>query len=370
LIDWILQQLEKQPSRLFYEKELTDKDDTEFARLKQEKLLTYVQPDARSESYSFGRSKPLTVVNIGGQLYGINEDEPEEEPVALQRSDLVRYRFCLDQFANQLRVANNLTGASFSLGRRLFLLGKSTTGRITTAFVFALFNSDKKAQNLLLSLPGQLGRRVDSIVVITPSYEVNSASLTSQLEPMQIHVIPRCATENWVVNISALFKEMPTPAPLPELTVEQERDYELYGYKCRLPIHITGEIAKSGNNVVLVGDTPVEIGDVPFLLFLRLVVELHRNKQGTVSKVNLKNEGYLSEDGEFQSIARLRECFVRALGDLDPEEFIEVYRPKTLRVSVHPDLVTWDEQKLLAHDDSRVCELVKQLTQVADQGPI
>jgi len=363
LINWILQELEKQPNRLFYEKELTERDASEFARLKELKFLTYVQPDERSETYSFGQSKPLAVVKIGGQLYGIDEDDPEEDPVPLQRSDLARYRFCLDQFANQLRVANSLTDASFSLDRRLLLLGKRTTGRVTTAFVFALFDSDKRAQSLLLSLPVQLGRRIDGIVVITPSYEVNSAPLTSQLEPMQIHVIPRRATENWMVNISALFKEMPVPAPLPKFTVGQERDYELYGYKCKLPIHVTGEIAKSGNNVVLVGDTSVELGDVPFLLFLRLVVELHRDRQGTVSKIDLKSDGYLSEDAEFQSIKRLRQCFVRALSKLDPKDFIEVYRPKTLRVSVHPELVTWDAEKLSTHDDSRVKWLMAQLTE-------
>ena len=58
-----------------------------------------------------------------------------------------------------------------------------------------------------------------------------------------------------------------------------------------------------------------------------------------ISKVELKAEGYLSEDAEFQAVGRLRECFVRELDDLDPKEFIEGYQPKALRLSVHPDLI-------------------------------
>ena len=80
--------------------------------------------------------------------------------------------------------------------------------------------------------------------------------------------------------------------------------------------------------------------------------------------LSLMIEGYLNADGEFQSIGRLRECFVRALDDLHPEKFIESYRPKTLKLSVHPDLVTWNQEKLLGHDDVRVCDLVGKLAAV------
>jgi len=364
MIDWILQQLEKQPSRLFYEKELMEKDAAEFAILKEERLLTYVQTDERFEAYGLGRARPLTVIKISGQLYGIDDEDPDVDPIPLKKSDLAKYRFCLDQFANRLLLANNLFGVSFRLDRRQFFLGKKTVNQQRVAFVFGLFDSDKRAQTPLLSLPAQLGHRVDSVVVITPSYEVGSASLTSQLDMMQIHVVAHRATEDWKVDTSSLAKEVPHGLAVARLTVEQESDYELYGYKCRLPIYVSGRTSESGSNLVEVGDNFVEIGDTPFRLFLRLVLELRRDKMGTVSKIGLKSEGYLSEDGEFQSIGRLRHCFIRALGDLNPKKFIEAYRPKTLRLSVHPELVTWDQQKLLEHDDARVRGLVEKLAAV------
>jgi hypothetical protein len=49
---------------------------------------------------------------------------------------------------------------------------------------------------------------------------------------------------------------------------------------------------------------------------------------------------------------------------LQPKKFIEAYRPKTLRLSLHPEFITWDEQKLLAHDDARVRELAEKMAAV------
>lgn len=367
MIKWILGEMEKQPTRPFYGKELECMDAGEFARLKKQKLLTYVQPDGCSETYGYGRTNPLTVVKIGGQLYGIDEDDPEEDPVPLKKSDLARYRFCLDTFANLLRVANNLAGAASALDERLFFIGEKTVERKRIAFVFGLFDSDEKAKTLLLTLPARVGEKTSGIVMVTPTYMVKRQELNVELERLRIYVMP-LNEPNLTINISWLLSKLPAPAPVAQLTGKQEADYDLYKYKCRLHVHISGEITESGNNEILVEETPVEIGDVPFRLFLRLLVELYRNKTGVVPKVDLRSEGYFGEGTDDQSINRLRNCFVRALGDLDPKHFIERYRPKTLRVSVHPDLVTWDAEKLLEHDDCRVKGLIQQLAQASERN--
>jgi hypothetical protein len=358
MIEWILEELEKQPSRLFYGQELEGSDESEFNRLKREKLLAYVQPDESNETYGYHQAEPLTVIRIGSQYWGISEDDPEAEPVPLNRSDLGRFKFLVDHFAAGIRIANDLSGNLIQLDCRQFFLGEKIMDRKRIAFIFGLFNADNQAQNLLLSLHGRLGLKLDYIIVITPSYSVDSIILASQLERMQIYVVPLKATKNFRVDIATLIKTERS------LTSDQEKDYETYGYKCRLPVYITGEVSRSGNHLVRVRENTVEIGEVPFRLFLRLILELKNNKLGTVSKVSLKTERYLSEDAEFQSVGRLRDCFVRALSDLDPKEFIEAYHPKTLRISVHPDLVTWNQQKLMGHDNARVRDLAEKLTAV------
>ena len=69
--------MEKQPSTLFYEKELKARDADDFTRLRREKLLTYVQPDDQNGTYGLGQAKPLTVVKIDGELYGIDDEDTE-----------------------------------------------------------------------------------------------------------------------------------------------------------------------------------------------------------------------------------------------------------------------------------------------------
>jgi len=81
MIDWILTELEKQPSRLFYEKELVDRDAVQFAKLKDERLLTYVQPDEHYETYGLDQRLPLTIKKMGAQYWAFSEDDPEADPV-------------------------------------------------------------------------------------------------------------------------------------------------------------------------------------------------------------------------------------------------------------------------------------------------
>ena len=357
MIEWILHELEMQPNRLFYIRELAGSDKNEFGLLKREKVLEYVQPDECNETYGFRRSEPLTVTRIGSQYWGISEDDPEADPIPLSRSDMGRYKFLVDHFAARIQVANDLSGSLCRLDQRQFFLGEKLVDHKRIAFIFGLFNSDSQAQNLLLSLRGRLGLELEYIVVITPSYSVSSLLLASQLERMQVSVVPLKATQNFRVDIATLIKIERN------LTADQEKDYETYRYKCRLPIRITGEVTGSGNYLVQVGENTVEIGEVPFRLFLRLILELKNNKMGIISKVKLKTEGYLSEDAEFQAVGRLRSCFIRALDGLNPKEFIEAYQPKTLRLSVHPDLVGGNFERLLAQGDSRLREVVQKLHQ-------
>jgi len=144
------------------------------------------------------------------------------------------------------------------------------------------------------------------------------------------------------------------------LSVEDQEDCRCNGYETQLSIHITGNAEKRATNIVLVNGMRVPIGDVPFSLFLRLVVESFRNKKATVSKGRLRNAGYISADGEYQSIHRLREAFTVALDSLDPRDFIESCEHRSLRLSTHP-LITYDKKKLLQHRNGRIRRLAGKL---------
>jgi len=360
---WLWRRLEMSPDWIFYEWELRMYCWDFNAMLSQGLLVRDLK--AEKAEICFTRyGQRLHLVRTDNAVFGADTENPDEPVAELDPDELIQYRFNIDRWLSLIRTANGLYGAFCRLDRRLFFLGEKKESGETLGFVIGFFTRAGQALNLLLSLPSRLPADFDGIVVATLLFDGLPLQEIANLERLGIFWAPRLDSETLHIRHQTCRTGRKVP-PGSFSAGEIEGESQFYGFKCRVPVCITGDITKSGNNVVLVGSTAVEIGDTPFLLFLRLIVELRRKKMGTVSKVQLKSEGYLSEDVEFQQIRRLRECFVRALGDLEPKDFIEGYRPKTLRVSVHPALVSWDEQKLLAHDNSRVREFVEQLLQWA-----
>ncbi len=361
--EWLALQLEKSPEFTFYEWEL------KMHCPEHQELIAdgYLFRDLKAEGSEFCFTKwgrRLQLLRIEGSIFGTDTDDTDEPIVEVDPRDIIRYRFNWEPWSQKVRERNGINGSSTWLDKYLLFLGQRNYSGQKLGFILGFFNHRDEAMNLLLSLPARTTSNYDVLAVTTLCFNRLPQQDMANLERLHVYMVPPINPQTLTIECPRLLLSKRQEMPSIVLSHTQEADYHLYGYKCRLPVHITGEMTKSGNNIILIGDTVVEIGDVPFRLFLRLVLELCRTKMGTVSKVDLRSEEYLSADGEFQSIGRLRECFVRTLGDLHPERFIESYRPKTLRLSVHPDLVTWDQQKLLGHDDARVRDLVGKLAAV------
>jgi len=135
------------------------------------------------------------------------------------------------------------------------------------------------------------------------------------------------------------------------LAEEEEADY--YGYK-NLPVRITGDTKKRATNIMLVNGVEVFIGDVSLALFLRLLVELFKNKRGTISRSKLMNTGFIKTGSEFQSVSRLR-------SSVSAEEFIETCEHKSIRLSANPALISYDRGKLLHHRNEKIRRVARRL---------
>jgi len=168
---------------------------------------------------------------------------------------------------------------------------------------------------------------------------------------MKISELESLFTGNWRIQ------HIPTHI----LSKPEQLEFSRYGYKCRFPIFITGDTEARARNILLVNGNRVTIGDTAFTLFLRLVVQLLKNKHGVISRRKLINCGYINADGEFQSVSRLRQVFNGALGSLSPQEFIETCQNKSIRLSIHPALVSYNKEKLLCHHDQRIRKLTRRL---------
>ena len=353
MIEWILRQLERQPSTLFYEKELMEKSVSEFEELKVRKLLTCVQPDSVCEPYGYGQQSALIAINLDGHYYALDDDN--NELLVLNRSDLIKYQFCLEVFAEEVAKANAFSGSPEKLHRRLYYAGERIIDGNRVALVLAFIDQEQTAEDLLLGLPGRLPVGFKLFYVVTPSYTVQSLKLKAGLEQQRILMAPLRDFAGFKIDLSMLAQEGHVM-----LSPEQEEESRLYGFKYKIPIHVTGESSGKASNFIMVGDNRVSVGDTSLALFLRLVLGLHSEKSGEVPKSALSSEGYFRKDeDEYQKIGRLRDCFAN-IPNINRLDFI-TDQNKSLKLSVHPSLITLDLNRLLTHKDPVIKKLTENL---------
>ena len=147
-----------------------------------------------------------------------------------------------------------------------------------------------------------------------------------------------------------------------ELTEKQNKDYKDFEYKCYDKVYIPGTIPMKRSNEIEVNDHKIKLGDSVFKLFLRLVLELKREKPGWVNRHSLGSDSIIADVEKFQVYSNLRTALQGSLLDKDGQKFIENNGSKQYRISLHPDFITYDREKLLKHPDSSIQKLAKKLT--------
>jgi hypothetical protein len=351
MIEWILRQLERQPSTLFYEKELRAKSVSEFEELKARKLLTCVQPDSVCEPYGYGQQNALIAINLDGHYYALDDDN--NELLVLNRSDLIKYQFCLEVFAGELAKANAFSGPSEKLHRRMYYAGERIIDGRRVALVLAFIDQEQTAEDLLLGLPARLPGN-DHFIVVIQSFKLERVALGTQLEAIHIHVMPLEDFQNLKLDMSMFAEPKSHSEPVGGLNVKQEEEFIDRHYKCHLPITITSETVKWHRNKILINGFTILLGDSLFLLFLRLMLGIRNSENGAVTKAGLCRGGFIKAGSEDQTIGHLRAAFAGVLGDVSPYDFIESYGRGAIRLSTHPALVKYDKQKLSNHNNTKI----------------
>ena len=359
MIEWILQHLEKQPSTLFYEKELREKSDNEFLELKARKLLTCIQPNSECETYGYGQQSPLLAINLDGRYYALDDDN--SELLVLNRADLIKYQFCLEVFAEEVAKANAFSGSPEKLHRRLYYAGERIIDDSKVALVLAFIDQEQQAEDLFLGLPARLPG-YDHFIVVAQSFKVGRVALRTQLEAIHIHVMALEDIKNPKLDLSLFGETKSHSEPVGILNAKEEEEFIDRHYKCHLPILITNETIKWHRNKILINGFPVILGDSLFLLFLRLVLAIRNSENGAVTKAGLCRGGFIKTGSEDQTIGHLRAAFAGVLGDVSPYDFIESYGRGAIRLSTHPALVKYDKQKLKGHNNPKIKKIADRLT--------
>lgn len=147
-----------------------------------------------------------------------------------------------------------------------------------------------------------------------------------------------------------------------ELTERQNKDYKDFEYKCYDKIYIPGTIPMKRSNEVEVNSHKIRLGDSVFKLFLRLVLELKKKKEGWVNRHSLGSDSIIADIEKFQIYSNLRMALQGSLLDKDGQKFIENNGAKQYRISLHPDFIAYDREKLLKHPDNSIRDIVKKLS--------
>jgi len=133
-------------------------------------------------------------------------------------------------------------------------------------------------------------------------------------------------------------RQFTTDEPEIRLNEAEEKEFQRWAFKSRLPIVITGQVEGLSQNVVIVAGRRILLKNLEFRLFLRLVQELTKGNSGWVSKPELKERRFVGPDdnGYGRGVYELRNAFQPALEGyhLSKKDFIQ---PKLnhVRLSTH-----------------------------------
>lgn len=183
MIEWLLKELEKNPTGVFRKRDLFEQSKEQFEELKSLGLLIYVQPNLNCETYPCSlpcaNSCPMDVVEVDNRFYAICPQDSEIDPISLNRDELDKYQFCIEKFLELVRSANKLAGSLQEIKQDYFYFGYTTYKNNRVGFVFGFTITCKST----LELTGLKHLCVDDdfLVVFSPVSMIEDISQRKEL---------------------------------------------------------------------------------------------------------------------------------------------------------------------------------------------
>ena len=213
LLQHILRELEKSPSRLFRASELKQISISDFNHLVKERLLVYHQYDPNGDFYPCPSRCSATCDRVIGRIRGkweaiCQDGEADTKSIPLSQDDIEKYYFDIDRFAEIIRSDNNLADSLSKLDDRLYFIGFLNIKSKSTAIILALCNNSKTTGILLLSIPSQIARYQAGIVLM-PFFDNISQNTRRTLEDRNIYLVnfaDAFGQENWVISQEVFSK--------------------------------------------------------------------------------------------------------------------------------------------------------------------
>lgn len=368
MIRWMLCQIEKVPTAVFYQKDLVKRFPSYFEQAKKDRLICQL-PHPLSTRNPFTihslNSTYLVVPNDDGVLEAFDTNDTEAEAIELLPGDIIQWTLNLDEVAKIFLQLNGLGGHSQALDDRLHFIGSRLVEGSRAAFILSLFNNEVTALKCMRMLSNILVNPYDRYIVVCPSF-TPTPTLVREINSLRMIVVTLREDNPWVIDLPAQLRPYASKGRKVILTETQEDEFKNYGFRVRLPIHITALSAGRNATIVLLDGNQVSIPLADFRLFIFLIIALFLHEDGFLSWNDIKysvedvGENLIAPEGLEQAVSRLRSRFKSPLGGLKGNEFIE-RKSWRVRISTHRKFITYDRNGLLNHFDPLVRQLVQRL---------
>lgn len=364
MIDFLLKEMEKSANPIFTKNELVSISSGEFERLKKLGVSAFRQPSerelARIRLPRCQHGCSLTVSPVGNRLEAVCLDHPEEGPIPIQRDDLFRYIFSIENFLQQIRKSNNIEGGHQKIPGGYHYIGYKLYDDKRIGFLF--IPKMEKSEYITLSGLKHICEDDDFIIALTPVFKIDDISLKKAIRRnniIQTPILPILDPKSFELQIDGLIAKYLKPKAV--LTARQKKGYDKHHNLCKDRIYLTGEVPGHHGNLISVNDNDVRIPDSLFLLCLRFVQELKKKKGGWINTQTLHKERIIPDPNSYQIYSNLRSEIKGYLIENNGRKFIESDGSKNYRISTHPDFVTYNKGKLNRHDDARIRKIAGKL---------
>lgn len=357
MIQRLFDELEHNPHRVFYERELLSHYLSEFHQWQQVEWVVRV-PILGPGDYCAGTNDGMLLIveTEDGNLEGVDEYDPEVDPIPLAAQDLIGWKLDLHACAAEFQRCSGLRGRTGALDDRLFYLGEKLLGDSKIAVVLGLFGSDTNALQSMRSLSNLVSDSYQYFAVVCPSY-APTPEANRQLNGLNVRVIQMHPEAPFVLDLATPPQSPRVRGPRILLNEEEEMEFQRQGFHYRLPINVTAREKGRNSTLVLLDGHELALPLAPFKLFIWILGGLFHDSSGFVAWDELTystgelREEHIVPQGVDQALNRLRARFESPVGaSLKGTKFIE-QRHRRVRISTHKRFVTYDLQGLLTHND-------------------
>ena len=254
-------------------------NDNLFEQLNKSGLLDYIQPNPYHQSYPCPYSLcsegcDMEVVDMKGTLYAICANDPEIDPVTVDRELLHQYRFSMYKFLGLLKTANDISGKIEKISSDGYYLGGKKYGDQSIGFVFVR-NVDALQLSGIKSVCDE-----EKVVMLTPTTKIDKLDIAGR-DILNATLIDSLRDDYRLeLDLRSLNVQSTKLIILDDKSSGRSYFVEFNGDKCSVPY-------------------------AKFVLLLFMVFKLKKDGMGWVNTDMVDKEGIIESDNDINHLYRL-----------------------------------------------------------------